>query len=184
VFSLLFLLPLLGPEWLYSTPTPVYLWFVCVYVFLSVSYCILLKDSTTHSPLRCGGPTDSPPTLAKHISAELGTFSPTETRQHSPAKLTYPENGNNFQYSPGSSCLIPIWRTSCTTATYIWRSGEEARSNLCSWLVIQLLEPKGFRLVDSVVLPALLLSPFQSLNPSLNTATRGPNLHLLLGYLN
>jgi hypothetical protein len=65
------------------------------------------------------------------MSVRLGASSPTEARQGSPARRTYPQTGNSLWNSPHSCCLEPTWRpNSSTSATYV--RGGLGPASVCS----------------------------------------------------
>ena len=109
--------------------------FVCLFVCFTYSLYIPLAAplpvTISHNPF----PHRPLPhtTLAHQVSVRLGASSPTEARQGSPARRTYPTYSNSSCDSPCSSCSGPTWRPSCTSTTRV------RRSRFSLWLVIQSL---------------------------------------------
>jgi hypothetical protein len=100
------------------------------YLFtLHPTYCPSPGDPLTQFllPLLWLGrdPSVYPWVLAHQISVGLGRSSPTEARQSSPAKRTYP---TDRQLCSSFSGLT--WRPKCTSATYVWGGLGPAR--VCS----------------------------------------------------
>jgi hypothetical protein len=74
------------------------------------------------------------PLLTYHVSVRLSTSFPTEARQDSSDRRTYPIYRQWLWDHPCSSCLRSTWRPSCSSATYM--QGGLDPACICSWLVL------------------------------------------------
>jgi hypothetical protein len=98
----------------------------CTLFFLLLYFIIILFCLFTLHPIHCpppGHPSHnlSPyPPLLLFWGGHPHTSSPTETRQGSPARRTYPTGRQQLWDSPQCSCSGPTWRSKCTSPTQSW----------------------------------------------------------------
>lgn len=107
---------------------------------------------------RIGTPSGYPPTLAHHVCAGLGSFSPTETRQGSPVGKQNTQSDYNFRDSLCSSCSGGDPPRNC--AAHLVQMCQGPPSSPCMFLVGGSVSEasQGSRLFDSVGFPMEFLS--------------------------